>query len=325
MAIVRYAGNKFTGLFADTKPTTVPDGATFYETDTTQVWVKVSGAWVNASSQMFNNFGQVHATQADANAPTNFGFHYLQGTTNGPGTGAGQFYSWSMGLGIDYPYAQYVCQVAFPRHTVTDANDQYVSYRLRESTTWGAWKKIKAGYADTAGSATSATSASNSTTSSAVAGTTTYIPRFSSATQLANSLMYTDNSTYMYISGGGALWASGDVVAYYSDERLKTIYGNIKGALEKVRSLNGFHYQSNEAAQALGYKAVPDVGLSAQEVQRVLPEAVVSAPINKDTDTDYLTIKYDRMIPLLVESIKELSAQVDSLKLEVEELKRAKQ
>jgi hypothetical protein len=108
----------------------------------------------------------------------------------------------------------------------------------------------------------------------------------------------------------GEIRAINNVTAYYSDDRLKTRLGNINGALAKVMALNGFHYEANETAQALGYTVKPEVGLSAQEVQAVLPEVVVPAPI----DEKYLTIHYERIIPLLVEAIKELQAEVESLK-----------
>jgi DNA recombination-dependent growth factor C len=75
-------------------------------------------------------------------------------------------------------------------------------------------------------------------------------------------------------------------------------------------SLNGFQYEANETAQALGYEVKPEIGLSAQEVQAVLPEVVVPAPI----DEKYLTIHYERVIPLLVEAIKELKREIDFLK-----------
>ena len=79
-------------------------------------------------------------------------------------------------------------------------------------------------------------------------------------------------------------------------------------------SLSGFYYEANETAQALGYKVKREVGLSAQQVQKVLPEIVVPAPI----DNQYLTIHYEKVIPLLVEAIKEL-------KMEIEELKQKQQ
>ena len=108
----------------------------------------------------------------------------------------------------------------------------------------------------------------------------------------------------------GEIRATNNITAYYSDDRLKTRSGNIQNALAKVMTLNGFHYQANETAQALGYKAKPEVGVSAQEVQAVLPEVVVPAPI----DEQYLTVHYDKLVPLLIEAIKELKAEIDTLK-----------
>ena len=107
----------------------------------------------------------------------------------------------------------------------------------------------------------------------------------------------------------GEIRATNNVTAYYSDDRLKTRLGNIDNALEKLISLNGFNYQPNDIAQALGYEIKDEVGVSAQEVQKVLPSAVVPAPI----DDKYLTVHYDRLIPLLIEAIKELTAKVERL------------
>jgi hypothetical protein len=108
----------------------------------------------------------------------------------------------------------------------------------------------------------------------------------------------------------GAITATGNITAYYSDDRLKTKLGNIKNALDKVCSLDGFYYEANETAQALGYKPVREVGLSAQSVQKVLPEVIAPAPI----DSQYLTMHYERVVPLLVEAIKELRAEIASLR-----------
>jgi hypothetical protein len=108
----------------------------------------------------------------------------------------------------------------------------------------------------------------------------------------------------------GSIRATGDIFGYFSDDRLKTKLGNIENALDKLMSLNGFHYKPNETAQTLGYAVKDEVGLSAQEVQKVLPQVVVPAPI----DEQYLTIKYERVVPLLVEAIKELKLEIDELK-----------
>ena len=112
--------------------------------------------------------------------------------------------------------------------------------------------------------------------------------------------------------GTGATGTSGEIVAtnnitaYYSDERLKTKLGGIEGALAKVQALSGFYYHANETAQALGYDVKREVGVSAQEVQAVMPEVVAPAPI----DNKYLTVRYEKLVPLLIEAVKELALKV---------------
>lgn len=107
----------------------------------------------------------------------------------------------------------------------------------------------------------------------------------------------------------GNITATGDITAYFSDDRLKTKLANLDNALDKLLSLNGFIFEPNDVALDLGVEMRRDVGISAQEVQRVQPEIVVPAPIHPD----YLTVKYEKLIPLIVEAIKELSDIVKSL------------
>ena len=124
----------------------------------------------------------------------------------------------------------------------------------------------------------------------------------------------------------GTLYSYNDVVAYYSDERLKTKTGKIENALEKVCSLEAFTYTHNDLAVSLGYdnNKESQIGLSAQEVQKIAPELVTLAGFDVVTDEEgnkysksgenYLTIKYDRLVPLLIEAIKEQQKQIDELK-----------
>ena len=124
----------------------------------------------------------------------------------------------------------------------------------------------------------------------------------------------------------GAITATGDITAYFSDERFKTKTRNIENPLEKVQALSGFMFVENELARSLGYKNDKEqVALSAQEVQAVLPEAVSLAPIDMKTNQEtgeitsksgenYLTVDYAKLVPLLVEAIKELKDEVDELK-----------
>jgi hypothetical protein len=108
----------------------------------------------------------------------------------------------------------------------------------------------------------------------------------------------------------GEIRATNNVTAYYSDERFKTNLGNIDNALDKVKTLDGFYYEANKLAQSYGYEAKREVGVSAQQVQAILPEIVAPAPI----DEKYLTVRYERLVPLLIEAIKELSKEVEDLK-----------
>jgi hypothetical protein len=120
------------------------------------------------------------------------------------------------------------------------------------------------------------------------------------------------------------LYATGNVTAYYSDDRLKTRIGNIENALDIVSSLNGFRYVDNELAETFGYaNNGTQLGVSAQEVQKHLPEIVRGAAFDVDHDDpdhgsktgeNYLTVDYSRMVPLLIEAIKELRHEVEMLK-----------
>ena len=112
----------------------------------------------------------------------------------------------------------------------------------------------------------------------------------------------------------GEIRATNNITAYYSDDRLKTRLGKIENALDKLCSLDGFYYEANETAQALGYTVHREVGVSAQQMQAVVPEIVVPAPI----DEKYLTVRYDRALPLLIEAIKELREEVRDIKKAIE-------
>jgi len=107
----------------------------------------------------------------------------------------------------------------------------------------------------------------------------------------------------------GEIRATNNITAYYSDDRLKTKLGKIENALAMVCELEGFYYEANETAQAFGYTVQKEVGVSAQSTQKNMPEIVAPAPI----DDKYLTVRYERFAPYLIEAIKELKAKVDLL------------
>ena len=71
-----------------------------------------------------------------------------------------------------------------------------------------------------------------------------------------------------------------------------------------------------------------DIGVIAQEVELVLPELVDEAPFNGSytektgKDHGFRTVRYDRMVALLIEAVKEQQTQIDALTAQIEELKR---
>ena len=119
-------------------------------------------------------------------------------------------------------------------------------------------------------------------------------------------------------SYSGSFSATGNLTAYSSDERLKNFKGKIENALDKVEQLNGYYYEWNDVAKDIdkdAFKNGMEVGVSAQEIEKVLPEVVTEAPIVKihELDTDYKTVYYDKVVPLLIEAIKELKSQIKEL------------
>lgn len=122
---------------------------------------------------------------------------------------------------------------------------------------------------------------------------------------------------------------TGDVTAYYSDTRLKDkIKIGIDNPVNKIQGIEVFTYKNNDLAKSFGFESDNiQIGVSAQSVQKVLPEVVDIAPFDLDKDgnsksgEDYLTVKYDKIVPLLIESIKEQQKQIDELRRELEELK----
>jgi hypothetical protein len=131
---------------------------------------------------------------------------------------------------------------------------------------------------------------------------------------------------------GGTLYVVGDVYSATSDERLKIIEGPITDAVAKVMELEGFYYYDNDIAKSLGVVGNRrKLGLSAQKLNKVIPEVVIPAPFDQDENLktesksksgeDYLTAQYDRVVPLLVNAIKEHEHTIQAQQAQIDELK----
>ena len=153
------------------------------------------------------------------------------------------------------------------------------------------------------------TGAISATTTLYVTGASTLVGGVTGGLAVTGALSATSG-----LSITGAITATGDITAGTSDDRLKDRFGNIPDALNKVLKLNGFYYTHNKTAQQLGLvNKGQRVGVSAQEVLKVLPEVIRDAPI----DESYMTVDYARMVPLLIEAIKGLNAKVESLEAQL--------
>lgn len=123
----------------------------------------------------------------------------------------------------------------------------------------------------------------------------------------------------------GEIRATNNITAYFSDERLKQSLGAIPDALNKINSLSGFYFKNNELANSFGYTSEEtQIGVSAQAVQAIFPEIVTLAPFDtkpneqgvlvSTSGENYLTVDYSKLVPVLIEAIKELSIEVEKLK-----------
>ncbi len=117
----------------------------------------------------------------------------------------------------------------------------------------------------------------------------------------------------------GRIDASGDIVAYStSDRNFKENITPIPNALEKISKISGNTYDWKEDMKDFHGFEGNDVGVIAQEIEEVLPQLVTTR------ETGYKAVKYDKLVALLIEGIKEQQTQIHNLTLEVENLKKQK-
>lgn len=121
--------------------------------------------------------------------------------------------------------------------------------------------------------------------------------------------IYVNSSNEFRFESDGDFHADGNVVAYSttvsSDERLKDNIQVVSG-LDKVMELDGVTFNWKRDGQ-------PSAGVIAQQVQEVLPQAVSSVKGLK-TEEEHLTVNYNALVAILIESIKDLKAEIEELK-----------
>ena len=115
----------------------------------------------------------------------------------------------------------------------------------------------------------------------------------------------------------GSLYCNGNIVAY-SDERKKKNIVTIDGALDKVLQLRGVYYErkddvsTDETDKMFGGR---QVGMIAQEVEKVIPEVV-----SYSVETDEYGLDYPKMVGLLVEAHKDQQKLINSQQEKIDKL-----
>ncbi len=133
-----------------------------------------------------------------------------------------------------------------------------------------------------------------------------------------------DLNLYVYNTiSGTAAWRHAINPTNFSDDRLKEKDGLLTGSLGKLNQITAFYYYENEEAKKLGFRNNErQLGLSAQEIKKVLPEVVTIAPFDREldgktgkfksrTNKKYLSVDYEKLSAFTIEAIKELNTKVD--------------
>jgi hypothetical protein len=125
----------------------------------------------------------------------------------------------------------------------------------------------------------------------------------------------------------GAITATGDVTAGYSDQRLKENIQPLQGCLARILALKPYSFRANNLALSLGLQrradGLEEVGFMAQDVRALRPQAVAPAPFDMSEDggsesgENYLTVDKTRLIPDICGALHELAAQVEDLRQQI--------
>jgi hypothetical protein len=150
---------------------------------------------------------------------------------------------------------------------------------------------------------------------------------------------HNDGGTRWLMAHAGDFYASGNITAYWSDKRLKKNIEKISDWKKILAGINGYRFQWNDIGKRMLSKEDDeiDVGLIAQEVQAVYPHGAAiqmlqyktqnpdgtlepKDDINYDPENPYLTVREDKLIPVLVEALKAHDAEIEELKEKIRKL-----
>lgn len=120
----------------------------------------------------------------------------------------------------------------------------------------------------------------------------------------------------------GTITATSNITAYSSDQRIKTNFIQIQNPIDKLMAIGGYEFDWDKdlcAQLGFNYTNLHEHGVKAQEILKVIPDAVELAPFDRDDSGGsksgqyYLTVNYPRIIPLLIEAVKAQQVQINEL------------
>ena len=139
-----------------------------------------------------------------------------------------------------------------------------------------------------------------------------------------------DGDARVWLNGSdGTGYFSSNITAYASDQRLKTNIKPVQNALDKVCQLRGVEFDwVDDITSEYDFhpSTMHETGVIAQEVEKVIPDAVKTAPMNDNytvkcgEDHNFLTVQHDKIVPVLIEAVKEQQKQIESQQKRIDEL-----
>jgi hypothetical protein len=127
-------------------------------------------------------------------------------------------------------------------------------------------------------------------------------------------------------AASGNITATGNITAYASDRRLKTNITPISNPIDKLMQISGVEFDWVDNIEEIGFQPqqMHETGVIAQEIQAIIPDAVMVAPFNNNAtdisgvDNEYLTVDKEKIIPLLIEAVKQQQEYIRTLEARVQ-------
>ena len=141
-----------------------------------------------------------------------------------------------------------------------------------------------------------------------------------STINFGNNISLTHNSSGSTLdltgASSGGFTCDGDITAFKtSDKRLKENIVRIGNPIEKIKKIGGYNFEWNKLGEEHTINKGNDIGVIAQEIEEILPEATTTR------ENGYKAVQYEKIVPLLIECIKDQQNMIENLQGQIDEIK----